>query len=96
MSRAPAAALAALAALALTACSGDPERIDTAKIERGIEDEVERKRPTDDVESVSCPSNVKLEKGHVFKCLVRSTKGEEVEATVVQVDDQGLVRYVVP
>ena len=89
-------AAALLVALGLAACSDDPERIDTAKIERGITEDVERKRPKVDVESVKCPSDVKLEKGHQFKCLVRSTEGEEVEATVTQVDDKGRVRYVIP
>jgi hypothetical protein len=93
------ATLAALLLLApgLSACGNDaPELIDTGKIERGIEADVEAKRPKVDVESVKCPGNVELKKGDVFKCLVTSTDGEQVEATVTQVDDKGRVRYVIP
>lgn len=97
MTRAPAVAATVLLALGVGACGNDePELIDTGKIERGIEADVEAKRPKVDVESVKCPGNVELEKGGRFKCLVTSTDGEQVEATVTQVDDKGRVRYVIP
>jgi hypothetical protein len=82
--------------LAIAGCGGEPDRIDTAKVERGIADGVEREHPEVEVTSVDCPADVRLEKGHSFKCRVRTTRGEEVEATVTQVDDRGRVRYVIP
>jgi uncharacterized protein DUF4333 len=91
---APAVA-AAIACCALLAGCGEDERLDTGKVERGIERGVERDRRGVDV-TVTCPDDVMLEKGAKFKCRVVGSGGEEAEATVTQVDAVGRVRYVVP
>jgi ABC-type uncharacterized transport system auxiliary subunit len=84
-------------AFTLAACGKDAQRLDTAKIERGIAEGVERDRPRIDVEEVECPERVEIKKGDTFKCLVKGTReGEVSEATVTQVDDNGRVRYEVP
>jgi hypothetical protein len=90
------ATAALIVALGLAGCGGGPDRIDTAKVERSIQDDLERERPEVDVASVDCPANVKIEKGHRFKCRVRTSRGREVDATVTQVDGEGRVSYVVP
>ena len=90
---------AALVALALpVACGGDEKKmLDMEPVERGIEQGVEKDNPKTDVVSVDCPDDVEQKKGVEFKCTVRgSRQGEQAEATVTQVDDEGRVRYVVP
>ncbi|MDQ3936254.1 MAG: DUF4333 domain-containing protein, partial [Actinomycetota bacterium] len=93
-----AAAALASAALALGACGGDDEEtLDVGPIEDGIAKGVERDNPGTNVASVECPDDVEKKKGVKFKCRVRGTKkGQQAEATVTQVDDDGRVRYVVP
>ena len=95
----PAPAAALLAALALAACGGDDDekQLDMRPVERGIERGIEKDNPKTDVVAVECPDGVEQRKGVKFTCQVRGSKpGEEAEATVTQVDDQGRVRYVVP
>ena len=91
---------AVLAALALAGCGGDDEekkKLDMEPVERGIERGIEKDNPKTDVVAVECPDDVEQKKGVEFKCTVRgSRQGEEAEATVTQVDDDGRVRYVVP
>ena len=98
MSRSPLAVLAL--ALALAGCGSDEEderKLDTAQVERGIADGIEKDRPGTRVVEVSCPDDVELKKGATFTCRVRGSKrGQEAIATVTQVDDEGRVRYRVP
>ena len=96
MSRSLAAALAL--ALALAGCGSEEERkLDTAQVERGIADGIEKDRPGTRVVEVSCPDDVEIEKGAKFTCRVRGAEpGQEAIATVTQVDDEGRVRYRVP
>ena len=92
-------AAAAFAALALAGCGGGDEekKLDTGPVERGIERGIEKDNPKTDVVAVECPEDVEQRKGVKFTCEVRGSKpGEEAEAKVTQVDDQGRVRYVVP
>ena len=93
--RAAPALAAAIACCGLLAGCGEDKLLDTRKVERGIERGVERDRPGVQV-SVTCPDDVKLEKGGKFKCRVVGSGGEEADARVTQVDDRGRVRYVVP
>ena len=98
MNRRP-AILAAVAVVCLGGCGDDDERktLDVRPVERGIEQGVEKDNPKTDVVSVECPDDVEQKKGVVFKCTVRGARqGEQAEATVTQVDDDGRVRYVVP
>ena len=88
-------AAAALACGAALAGCGGAERLDTGKVERGIERGVERDRPGVQV-TVSCPDDIELEKGRRFKCRVVASNGQEADATVTQVDDEGRVRYEIP
>jgi hypothetical protein len=93
-------AAAALAALALAGCGGDDDDtkiLDVRPVERGIARGIEKDNPKTEVTAVDCPDDVEQRKGVVFKCRVRgSREGEQAEATVTQVDDEGRVRYVVP
>ena len=93
------APLVAVATLSLAGCGDDDERktLDVRPVERGIERGVEKDNPKTEVVEVDCPDDVEQKKGVVFKCTVRgSRQGEQAEATVTQVDDDGRVRYVVP
>jgi hypothetical protein len=91
--------LAAAAALCVAGCGDDDDRktLDVEPVERGIARGIEKDNPKTEVLSVDCPDDVEQKKGVVFKCTVRgSRQGEQAEATVTQVDDDGRVRYVVP
>jgi hypothetical protein len=94
--RPPALALVALAAAAALAGCGGEEKLDMGDVETGIERGIEKDNPRTDVVSVDCPDDVEQKKGVSFKCTVRGADGQEAEATVTQVNDDGRVRYVVP
>jgi Domain of unknown function (DUF4333) len=91
---------AVVASLCLAACGGDDDDgrlLDTGPVETGIARGIERDRPGTQVVSVTCPDDVKLEKGGTFTCRVKGSKsGEDAVATVTQEDDEGRVRYRVP
>ena len=96
MSRGP--LWAAAVALCAMGCGEDePRKLDTARVERGIADGIERDRPGTKVVSVTCPEDVELRKGGTFTCRVKGSKpGEDAIATVTQTDGEGRVRYRVP
>jgi hypothetical protein len=98
VSRTPAAAVALV--LAFAGCGSEEEderKLDTAQVERGIADGIEKDRPGTRVVEVSCPDDIEIEKGAKFTCRVRGAEpGQEAIATVTQVDDEGRVRYRVP
>ena len=80
------------AALLVTACgsSGSPTALNTGRIERAIAQSslVQRGLHAE----VSCPSDVRVERGAVFSC--RAVVGHTTTRfAVTQTDDAGHVRY---
>jgi len=55
--------------------------IDSTKTEEALEANLS-KQLNEDVASVSCPSNVEVEKGKTFNCSVKLKKGTEQTATL--------------
>lgn len=93
--RRPAAALSLIAAstLALTAC-GD-STVDTEKGEtfiRGVVAEQVGAR----VATVTCPDDVKTDKGDTFTCSVAGADGSKGDVLVTQRDDKGNVNVSAP
>jgi hypothetical protein len=86
-------AAALLAAVALAACGdktldpGDAEE----RIAEGVEEQQNYKP-----EKVECPDDMKAEKDETYECTVTTPEGEELEATITMLDDDGRFRFVVP
>jgi len=86
------AALAAVfAALALAAC-GDTV-IDEGKAEDAVQADVEQSLDIK-VNSVECPSDVDVEPGKTFDCVVTAANGDEATATLKIVNEDADVRFV--
>jgi Domain of unknown function (DUF4333) len=80
-----------VAGLAMTGCT---KKIDTSKAERSIKAGLESKaRNGVTIASVTCPSDVKAQKGNNFACTVTASNGKTAKVTVVQTDDNGNVTY---
>ena len=87
---------AACCAVALVAgCGKSTRTLSASKIETAITRGIESRHPGVRV-TVTCPKGVKVKKGDIFTCHVRASTGQQVDATITQIDDKGNVRYVVP
>jgi len=91
--RTPFAVLALFATLALAGCG--ETTIDAGKGETFIRGVV-TKQIGAKVRSVSCPDDIKTEKGGRFTCQVTGTDGSEGGVNVRQSDDEGNVRVDAP
>ena len=76
------------AALALGACGGGPSTLAAADVEAAVADAVGSGLAVE-VATVSCPDEVPIEIGRRTTCRVEVDGLGEMEAIVVQVDDQG-------
>jgi hypothetical protein len=85
-----AVALAASAALALTACGTG--RLDMENVERQVKRGVEQQVGIR-LKSVECPKDVEIRAGHTFHCRVITTGGDSASVRVTQRDDAGNVSY---
>lgn len=84
--------LTPIAALALTGCT---KTIDAGKVEEEISKAV-RVQAGVPVKEVSCPENVKAEKGGTFTCTVTAKDGTKGDVQVVQSDGDGNVKFNAP
>ena len=76
-------------AFTVAACSvsiGGSDKIDRNKAEKFLRENI---RPA--VESVSCPSGVKIEKGKTFACTFSLPSGKTGTVTVHMTDEEGAV-----
>lgn len=85
----------AAVALATGAAGCGEDTINDAKAEETITKEVEAQVGAD-VGSVSCPGDVKAEKGGTFTCVVTGADGTKGEVRVTQKDDKGNVHFSAP
>ena len=86
-------ALGVALAIALGAAAlgcGD-ENLDTEEVEQGIEQDLSSS--TAQIASVSCPADVKKEKGEQFTCDAKLEGGGKAQVTVTQTDDRGNAVY---
>jgi hypothetical protein len=84
-------ALACLSLVLLTAgCGG--ATLDTSRLEDQIKKTLSD-RTGFPIKSVSCPSEVKAEKGARFACTVTTDRNERVQVNVIQNDDKGGVTW---
>jgi Domain of unknown function (DUF4333) len=84
-------AVACLWLVLVTAGCGD-STLDTSR----LEDQVKKTladRTGFPIKSVSCPSDVKAEKGARFACTVTTDRNERVQVNVIQNDDKGGVTW---
>ncbi|HEX8745286.1 MAG TPA: DUF4333 domain-containing protein [Thermoleophilaceae bacterium] len=88
-----AAAAACLAALALAACG--EKTLDTGDAEKKIADGVQDEQGYEP-EKVDCPDDMKAKEGETYECTVTAPGGDEVEAKITMVDDNGRFRFEVP
>jgi hypothetical protein len=85
-------AVACLLLVLLTAGCGGNSTLDTSR----LEDQVKKTladRTGFPIKSVSCPSDVKAEKGARFACTVTTDRNERVQVNVIQNDDKGGVTW---
>jgi uncharacterized protein DUF4333 len=83
------AAIACLGALMLAGCG---KKLDTDKIERGVEQGLMDRTGTK-IASVTCPDDVEAKEGDTFRCTAKASSGESLQIEVVQEDDEGHVRW---
>jgi archaellum component FlaG (FlaF/FlaG flagellin family) len=74
-------AIVAVATAALVAAGCGETVIDSAKTEAALEQNL-RKSLHEQVSSVECPSDVKVEAGATFECTVKQAGGKEETATL--------------
>jgi hypothetical protein len=84
-------ALVAVVPVALV-LGGCDKTIDTDDLQKTIQESVQS---TSDVKvkSVSCPDDIKAEKGKKFDCTVTPTSGSPVKITVTLIDNDGKFTY---
>ncbi len=88
--RSAALALLAAGAAGLGAC-GDSE-IDAGKAETAIRRDLARQTGLA-IASVSCPEDVKLQRGDTFRCRAVARNGDRASVLVTQRDDEGTVTW---
>ena len=70
-----------------------PEGEDVKIIPENVESLIRGQAPEPErVVSVDCPAGVEIEKGAMFKCVVRFDDGTQEKVTIVQIDDVGNVK----
>src|SRR3954451_1888963 len=79
-------------ALVLAACGSD-KTVDTATIEQGIKQQVDTASP---ITKVSCPDDVKAEKGDTFNCSLTAENGATGKVKVTQQGANQFVYTLVP
>ncbi len=84
--------LAACASLALLVTACGESKLDTSRLENQIEKTL-AERTGFTIKSVSCPDDVKAEKGGTFRCTVTTTRGQRAVANVIQTNDKGGVTW---
>jgi hypothetical protein len=84
-------AAAVAGALVLSACGSD-DTVDVSKAEQGVENS-SLSTSTTQITSVSCPSDVKKEKGKTFTCDVKLSGGGKAEVTVTQTSNHNTFSY---
>lgn len=92
MPRLPTAALALLAAGAATLGACGESRIDAGKAEAAIGRDLARKTGLA-IASVSCPEDVKVERGDTFRCRAVARNGDRASVLVTQRDDEGTISW---
>jgi hypothetical protein len=75
---------------AVVAGCGGSSTLDTAEVERELEDLAEEEDI--EVEDVTCPDDVEAKEGDTFDCDIETRDGVEIEAEVEQRNDDGDVR----
>jgi hypothetical protein len=85
------AGVSACLSLGAAACGGD-SNLDTAALESQMKETI-GDRTGIPIESVTCPDDVKPEKGDTFRCTATTERGERVLLNVTQEDDEGAVRW---
>ncbi len=73
----------------LAACT---KTLDSGKLESTLKTDIAKKAGTA-VKSVSCPDNVKAEKGNTFQCTLVAGDGTTHHVKITQTDDSGHVTY---
>lgn len=73
----------------LTACTPtlNSEKLE-AEIQKGIKEQTKT-----EVKSVSCPKQIKVDKGKKFECTAEAEDGTKATVTVTQEDDKGNVKW---
>lgn len=82
--------LLALATIALASSCGE-DTIDADQVEQGIEQDLST--ATTKIESVSCPDDVKKEKGATFECSAKLRGGGKADVQVKQTTAAGNYQY---
>ena len=80
------------APLALFAAACGESKLDTSRLESQIEKTL-ADRTGFQIESVTCPDDVKAEKGGTFRCTVSTGRGERAAVNVTQTNDEGGVTW---
>lgn len=84
---------AATALLAVAGCSVSTggDNLDIDKLEKKIVEGVKEQTKID--VTVTCPDQVKIEKGNVFQCEAKTSSGTVTPIKVTQTDDEGNVDW---
>lgn len=90
--------MAIMAMLALGGCGasvsiGSDDTLDSGKAESALEKGIQAQNPGLKVQSVTCPDDIKAEKGKTAECTVKIQGGREQTVHLKMTDDDGNFDY---